>query len=347
MPGQVVLGFSVSDTGIGLTSQQIDTLFQAFSQADSSTTRQYGGTGLGLAISKQLVGLMGGVMRVESTPGKGSVFTFNLPFAIGVGSGLFPADFQDNTENLKAVTPGDICGLQVLLVEDNLLNQELTVAILKRVGVVVSLACDGIEALAKMRAQRFDAVLMDMQMPRMDGLEATRQIREILTQDQLPIIAMTANAMIGDRDKCLESGMNDYLSKPIQIDLLHAVLARWTGRQAPAQAETVSREMEDHDAKSSDYSITINTPGDDKPYAETIDKTSSPQLFAQTISLLGQLTKQLKTFSFNSTDTMRRIKLLVDSTPLEKRFARLNHLIGNYDYELALIEVQQLTKELT
>jgi PAS domain S-box-containing protein len=364
-PGHVVLGFTVSDTGIGLTQEQIGKLFQSFSQADASITRKYGGTGLGLAISKRLVELMGGTMWVESKPGKGSVFAFNIPFAcpqeesrtipdlsglkalimgdndsarhlmmsylksFGIGameassgleglamikeadeagrsfsdvilscnivgtdeSGMTGLDIarhikhelplrvrprviylyghkQDdalvaagNEKLLDAVlnkpvtasmlfeiivevssakgvsllatqTVGhtDLSGLRVLLVEDNEFNRQLASALLTRAGIEVSLANDGVEAVQAAQPGQFDAVLMDIQMPRMDGLEATRQIRSNPALADLPIIAMTANTMAGDRESYLGAGMNDYVPKPINIDVMYAALARCTKR---------------------------------------------------------------------------------------------------------------------
>jgi len=365
-PGHVVLGFTVSDTGIGMTPEQIGKLFESFSQADASTTRKYGGTGLGLAISKRLVELMGGAVWVESTPGKGSVFAFNLPFicppeesrtipdlsglkvlvvddndsarrlmlshlesfgieamvAAGSLEGLAAVKQADESEHpfsdvllswnipgrngsgmtglemarhikqelplrlrpriiylstpkhnamlkesgseklLDAVlnkpvnasmlfdtivaissgqnglsllsaqsgTHADLTGLHVLLVEDNEFNQQLASALLARAGVEVSLARDGVEAVQAVQAGQFDAVLMDIQMPHMDGLEATRNIRNNPALAGLPIIAMTANAMAGDRELCLAAGMNDYISKPIHVDMMYAALARWTQR---------------------------------------------------------------------------------------------------------------------
>jgi len=228
--GHIVLGFTVRDTGIGMTPEQIGKLFESFSQADASTTRKYGGTGLGLAISKQLVELMGGAMWVESTPGKGSVFAFNLPFT-------FPHGENDATpDSIISGTPGSMAGLsglRVLLVEDNEFNRQLATALLARAGIAVSSASDGAEAVRAAQQQQFDAVLMDIQMPNMDGLEATRQIRKNPALADLPIIAMTANAMAGDREHCLAAGMSDYITKPIQHNVLYATLARLTGRDVP------------------------------------------------------------------------------------------------------------------
>jgi len=368
VPGHIVLGFAVHDSGIGMTPEQVGKLFQSFSQADASTTRKYGGTGLGLAISKRLVEQMGGTMWVESTPGKGSTFAFNLPLACPIGEGRTIPDLSglkvlvagdnasarrlmldylesfgikavavaDSREGLAAIKQADetghpfsdaivncdlpdtsglemtrqikqklslrqrprviylsghkqdealkqaenkklpdavlnkpvtasmlfdtivvlssnqdglsllssqaaentgLSGLHVLLAEDNEFNQQLATALLNRAGIEVSLARDGAEALQMAQPGRFDAVLMDIQMPNMDGLEATRNIRKSPALDTLPIIAMTANAMAGDREDCLAAGMNDYITKPIQIDVLYATLARWTQRNVqPAGA---------------------------------------------------------------------------------------------------------------
>ena len=375
--GQVVLRFTVSDTGIGMTPEQIEKLFQSFSQADVSTTRKYGGTGLGLAISKRLVELMGGQIWVESTPGKGSIFTFNIPFtflpdkaenapdlsglrvlvvddndsarrvmlSILKSSGIEAMSASDSLEGVvaiehadeggqpfscvildwgmpgmnglevakriklelplhqrpkviylsghkhtemitasgaaklldavinKPVTPSglldaiatctsdqsklpppslpndthaDLTGLHVLLVEDNKFNQQLANTLLVRAGVKVGLADDGLEALQALQRESFDAILMDMQMPKMDGLEATRLIRKNPALADLPIIAMTANAMMGDRESCLAAGMNDYISKPLHYQTMYATLARWTHRneppagQAPAEIQNTS-----------------------------------------------------------------------------------------------------------
>ena len=384
--GQVVLRFTVSDTGIGMTPEQIEKLFQSFSQADVSTTRKYGGTGLGLAISKRLVELMGGRIWVESTPGKGSLFTFDIPFtylpseAVSAPdlSGLKVLVADDNAsarrlmlsmlesfgidatsaagsiEGLEAIeqadqggqpfgcvildwgmsgmsglevakrikhelplqhqrpkviylsghrhaemihasgaaalldavinkpvtasglldaimestadqciwpppsplhdTHADLSGLHVLLVEDNKFNQQLANALLVRAGIEVGIADNGFEALQALRRERFDAVLMDMQMPRMDGLEATRHIRTSLAQADLPIIAMTANAMTGDRESCLAAGMNDYIAKPLHHQELYATLARWT-RRAESQAAQAAP--------------VVQPPGDAPPVLET------------------------------------------------------------------------------
>ncbi|MFZ2523877.1 MAG: PAS domain S-box protein [Candidatus Ferrigenium altingense] len=229
-PGHIVLGFTVRDSGIGLTPEQIGKLFQSFSQADASTTRKYGGTGLGLAISKNLVELMGGAMWVESAPGKGSVFGFNLPFNCPPEGNRTTPDSNNPNMPHDNGSLAHLSGLRVLLVEDNEFNRQLATALLTQAGIEVSSAHDGIEAVRAAQQQEFDAVLMDIQMPNMDGLEATRNIRKNPALAGLPIIAMTANVMVGDREHCLAAGMNDYITKPIQHNALYAALARWTKR---------------------------------------------------------------------------------------------------------------------
>lgn len=356
---QVVLRFSVRDTGIGLSDEQIGKLFQYFSQADLSTTRKYGGTGLGLAISKHLVELMGGRIWVESIPGKGSMFSFEIPFSyrseaalstaqisglkvlvinanetarqlikgyflsfdaevlavpdepqgiieirradkigdpfnfIAIDSNVLGTNGLEIVEHIKLALPKqrrprviyfsghkqaemfsgsehrklvdafinkpitafsvlnaitacdsdrnearsvaahgttipNLSGLHVLLVEDNQFNQLLAKILLTRAGVRVSIAVNGIEAIKAVRLARFDAVLMDIQMPEMDGLEATRNIRKAFTMTELPIIAMTANAMRGDRERYIAAGMNEYISKPIHYETLYSTLIQFT-----------------------------------------------------------------------------------------------------------------------
>ena len=219
--GAVGLRFTVADTGIGMSPEQIARLFRPFMQADISTTRKYGGTGLGLAISKLLVEMMGGELRVESTPGKGSTFSFILTLGVAEGIAEAPAvgASAGESERLK--------GLRVLLAEDNEINQEIAVALLENLGVEVLVANNGQEALDILKTTEVDGVLMDIQMPVMDGLTAAEQIRQDPRGSvrSLPIIAMTAHAMQEDREKSLAVGMNDHITKPIDADELRRKLA--------------------------------------------------------------------------------------------------------------------------
>ena len=218
---QMHLRFEVTDTGIGIPADKLELIFEAFAQADSSTTRRYGGTGLGLAISSELVRLMGGRIEVDSKVGKGSTFRFALPFT-GGESAVDPAKVKSRSLPAKRAAKR----LRVLVAEDNPINQHLMVQLLKTQGYTVKLVADGREALAASAKQSFDLILMDVQMPVMGGLEATKEIRnrERGTDVHVPIIATTAHAMSTDRDNALSAGMDFYLSKPIRAeDLFRAI----------------------------------------------------------------------------------------------------------------------------
>jgi hypothetical protein len=272
----VVLHFSVRDTGIGIPENRQDRLFQVFSQVDGSYTRKYGGTGLGLALSKQLIERMGGSIGVESKTGQGSIFWFILP--------LEPQVFQQPIETVQA-TPckastldeekgqplpateplPPVESVRLLLVEDNLINQKLAVRLLKKLGYEVDVAGNGCEALAILSERSYGAIVMDCQMPEMDGFEATREIRRReaqlsalssqLSEEQapaasqlptancqlptahIPIIALTANAVQGDKERCLEAGMDDYLTKPINPTELRKTLEKWLSREPTGGSE--------------------------------------------------------------------------------------------------------------
>jgi two-component system, sensor histidine kinase and response regulator len=226
-----LLHFSVSDTGIGLTPEQQALLFQSFQQADSSITRKYGGTGLGLAISKNLAQLMGGEVGVESRFGQGSTFWFTIRAGVVHHTGLtVPAGLTSLGAPLDMVLPASPDGTRVLLVEDNEINQLVAQEILRDAGYIVEVAENGQIAVDMVRQRDWDLVLMDMQMPVMDGLEATRCIRKLAHRASLPIIAMTANAMQRDRDRCLAAGMNDFVTKPVDPEELFKVLMKWAQR---------------------------------------------------------------------------------------------------------------------
>lgn len=222
------LKFVVRDTGIGISTDQLDRLFEPFTQADSSTTRKYGGTGLGLVISRQLVELMGGELKVVSEPGQGSEFAFSIALPEAEASAL-PRHEKSEARSLPA-DPA-LQGLRVLLAEDNDQNRLLTAAILEEVGVRLDCARDGSQAVEAVQRQVYDLVLMDMQMPEMDGIEATQVIRALPDFQTLPIIAMTANAMEQDRKACMEAGMNDFLPKPVDADLMLVKLVQWSSAQ--------------------------------------------------------------------------------------------------------------------
>ncbi|MBI9089069.1 MAG: response regulator [Desulfobacterium sp.] len=232
--------FSVRDTGIGISRDKLATIFDSFTQADGSTTRKYGGTGLGTTISKQLVQLMGGTMDMESEPGKGSRFWFTVAFPIpdalekeDSGLARARADRDLDPPGIPVRPVEQLAGGHLLLVEDYPVNQQVAMAHLTRAGYRVDLAENGLEALDLFQQNRYHLVLMDIQMPKMDGYEATRAIREFETTTQnrdlppVPIIAMTAHAVTGYRDKCLTTGMDDYITKPLGRGALLTMVERW------------------------------------------------------------------------------------------------------------------------
>ena len=233
------LKISVTDTGIGIPPEKQNVLFEKFSQSDASTTRKYGGTGLGLAICKELVSMMSGEIGFQSEEGMGSVFWFTLPVwelamesEVSESMRYSPSSDEDKEFDLASMEllPGTF---RVLLVEDNAVNQKLAAKILERMGCRVDLAANGKEAVSMVGNLPYNIIFMDCQMPEMDGYEATRKIRNIeaankvSAEKRVPIIAITANAMRGDREKCLEEGMDDYIAKPVDARQIGRVVERW------------------------------------------------------------------------------------------------------------------------
>jgi len=230
----VLLRFEVQDTGIGMRAEQMGKLFNSFEQADASTTRQYGGTGLGLAISKNLVEALGGEIGVRSTQGQGSTFWFTVRLGVAAADQVLPELPEEFTRKQSALEGQlhRISGARLLLVEDNDINQQVACEILGHAGFVVDVAENGKVAVHQVQARfsegmPYDLVLMDMQMPVMDGVTAARLIRETFRAEQLPIVAMTANAMRTDRERCMDAGMNGFVSKPIDPDELWSALLTW------------------------------------------------------------------------------------------------------------------------
>lgn len=256
--GSATLQLCVADTGVGIAREQQELIFEAFQQADTSFTRKFGGTGLGLAITARLVALMGGRIWVESEPGQGARFyctvTCKLPYrSSGMAlsaltpSGMTPSSISSKTSTLEKADTlldstnrrdseaamGSAC-LKILLAEDNVINQKLAVKLLERKGHQVVVAGDGREALEKLDQSTFDLILMDVQMPELDGLQTTMEIRrrEQKTLEHIPIIALTAHAMKGDRERCLEAGMDDYISKPINPQVLYQTIEMTVAKSA-------------------------------------------------------------------------------------------------------------------
>jgi len=223
--------FKIKDTGIGMTPEQAEKVFDAFSQADSSTTRKYGGTGLGLAISKSLVELQGGEIWFVSAPGSGTEFYFTVVFETTKERDLSGARADTSSD---FVVPREVAGAQILLVEDNEINQIIAYELLSEAGFKVSIASDGKEAVEMANKNKPDIILMDLQMPVMDGYTATRIIRSDNSFDDVPIVAMTANAMQGDKEKSIRAGMVDHITKPLNpLVLLETVCRRLDERHTP------------------------------------------------------------------------------------------------------------------
>jgi CheY-like chemotaxis protein/HPt (histidine-containing phosphotransfer) domain-containing protein len=265
------LKFEVVDSGIGIPKERAGTLFDKFTQADSSTTRKFGGTGLGLAISKDLVEKMGGKLELDSRIGEGTTFFFDLTFE--------KTDEAPDSKDAKIVSISWNKAPELLLVEDNPINQKVAMKNLEDAGCKVSLANDGVEALEMLAGNTFDLIFMDVQMPRMDGLEATRKIREAEKgeEEHKTIVALTAHALKEEIDKCFDAGMDDYLPKPIRETELKPLLAKYLKNLiAEASEEEPPREGKEQNA-------------DAAPALPTFDKDDALSLMGNDEELLRDM----------------------------------------------------------
>ncbi|HEX5804364.1 MAG TPA: PhnD/SsuA/transferrin family substrate-binding protein [Azospira sp.] len=295
------LRFEVSDTGIGIPEEVVPALFQPFTQADGSTTRRFGGTGLGLAICKRLIELMGGTLGVVSAPQRGSTFWFELPFELA-------ADGEAALPRIGGPAPGSgprLAGLRVLLVDDSQANQVITEQMLRREGARVTLAGNGQEAIERLLAHpgEFDVVVMDMQMPVMDGFAATRAIRNELALPELPVVAYSAGVLREEQQAMREAGVNDILAKPVDMERMVQILARWRPRPPPASA-----------------ALAVAASGPTPPAPAAIDR-------AQLTQRLDELQHMLDNSMLSAKPATREIEALLAGHPPAAEFAAVGEAV--------------------
>jgi PAS domain S-box-containing protein len=309
---EFLIRFEVQDTGIGISKQQQASLFEAFSQADISTTRKYGGTGLGLAITKRLAVMMGGDAGVESNIGLGS--TFWLTARLKRGHARQSMHVTSSLVHAETLLRQQYAGARVLLAEDNQINREVALELLRDVGLAVDVAENGRVVLDKFANQSYDLVLMDVQMPEMDGLAATRALRQQSTLVDLPILAMTANAFDDDRNACLEAGMNDFVPKPVVPELLYGKLLNWLSKTSAAIANNAVLPLP---TPTADFCM------DDLQFdvIDGLDSTQALQLLKGDVGIYQHL---LKLFADTHAEDMQRVLKLIVANEITQA-QRLTH----------------------
>ncbi len=346
---RIVLRVSVKDTGIGIPPDRMDLIFNPFTQADGSTTRNYGGTGLGLAICKQLVELMGGKIGVESKEGVGSTFWFTV---------VLKKTDEKPVEKPVIETFAYITGAnkRVLLAEDNIVNQMVAVGLLNKMGLAVDVVANGSEAVKALELVHYDLVLMDCQMPVMDGYEATRVIRDSeskVLNHAVPVVAMTANAMKGDREKCLMAGMDDFTSKPVTQEELQKVLARLPfiqNKRTPPLEET-SRDINasDPNIEQIDHEALRKRFGDNREFVKVIISMCREDL-PKRLEALGELLNQGEFGSARmETHSIKGIAANVYASPVKAAAAALEQELSEgdpADFGRLFSELEARIKEL-
>jgi len=312
----VELRFTVTDTGIGMSPEAQKKIFQSFTQADASTTRHFGGTGLGLSISKQLTEMMQGDIWVESEEGAGSTFYFTVRF-----KPLQQSEYEvQEADEQTAVARDRLRGAKILLVEDDVeVNQELAVVMLKGAGISVVTANNGQEALNQLERELFDGVLMDCQMPIMDGYMATRRIRKDNRFNRLPVIALTGNVMAEERKRALEAGMVDIIAKPIDVDHLFKTMDQWIKPQAELPHEIEQQKREEGDIVSEQMQGEGST-------EVNIDKI---------MPLLCELQVYLHEKDFTAGECLEKVEPLLSGTIYADQSAQLSAAVNNLDFSAA------------
>ena len=328
----VVLRFEVQDTGIGIEADKISELFKAFKQVDASTTRKYGGTGLGLAITQRLAEMMGGQVGVESVPGKGSLFWFTARLQRG------EQVMVETVGNAEKEIRDHHIGARILLVEDDPINQEVAKVLLIEAGLSVDIASDGQQAIDKVKANPYDLVLMDIQMPVMDGIEATLQIRQMPDRKELPILALTANIFEEYRHRCTEAGMSDFIAKPVDPIALFATMLKWLPKTvdiSPPVFQSLPTPASVSNISTTDL------------YARLID-ISGLDINRGLASVRGKIEKYwplLKEFVQRHADDMTTLRIQLDQHLIEEPI-RTAHTLKGSAGTLGLVQIQAAATKL-
>ncbi|MDP2385452.1 MAG: two-component regulator propeller domain-containing protein [Bacteroidota bacterium] len=355
---KIVVQFSIKDTGIGIPEDKLNFVFETFAQAESHTTRKYGGTGLGLSISKSLVQQQGGTIEVKSKINEGSVFYFNLPFGIGnpdwQGSIIHPHD-DFNVET-------DLSNLNILLVEDNKINQRVALFELHKWNIKTDVANEPKEAFGKLSKNKYDIILMDISMPGMDGIEATRYIRKHMPEPvkSIPIIAMTASALAGEKERCLEAGMDDYISKPFNPSTLYSKIVKWAdssilkSAKDPHEVSILNKKKKVHDLsklrESADGDIDyvkemIEIYINDMPvYLSELNKALSDNNFQEVLFHAHKMKSPAALFGvYKLNETLLAIETRVHNrVEIDKDLVLILNEISNQSFEELRIELDNL-----